>query len=106
MARTHSSAVQLVGQGAARFSHYALRLFEILTVKCTHPAREATIAIATVVVVVRETWSIISPRVCDERACEKVELRQCDKRSLLKLPLSWKNFTNEKQILTYLTIRY
>jgi len=46
--RIYGEAAQLAGQGAARFSHYVPRLFEILTVHCTHPAQRAATTAAAV----------------------------------------------------------
>jgi len=69
-------AVRLAGQGAARFSHYVLRLFEILTVQCTHPAQGAAITTTAAAGTVHGTQERgrLFRRFLDEGACEKVEL--------------------------------
>lgn len=43
------------GQGAARFSHYVPRLFEILTVQCAHPAQGVAIITTTAAAAVHGT---------------------------------------------------
>lgn len=70
--------MRLAGQGAARFSHYVPRFFEILTVQCTHPAQGATITTTAAVDIgavhgTQERGRLFR-RVLDEGACEKVEL--------------------------------
>lgn len=67
--------MRLAGQRAARFSHYVPRLFEILTVQCTHPAQRSCHHHTTIAAVhgTQERGRLFR-RVLDEGACEKVGL--------------------------------
>lgn len=66
------------GQGAARFSHYVPRLFEILTVQCAHPAQGVAITTTTAAAAAVHGRNVVDyfAESYDEGACEKVELRR------------------------------
>lgn len=72
------SRARSAGQGAARFSHYVPRLFEILTVQYAHPAQGVAITTTAAAVHGTQERGRLFRRVLDEGACEKVELcRRC-----------------------------